>query len=176
MMVTPTMTLMSTVFKTNEMMMMLQPKGKDDDTHDDPFERFLAISQRQPFCKAVKEFRDLVQTENFGRMSTPSAEDAERRVEALRSNFTTRVVMEEPQLFQAWSVLTLDEQDAFLCRLFLPRALGGLFLDGGGAPGEHQRMKNSDVHDEEGSNQDSENNAFFPEEDDLGEISSLEAD
>jgi hypothetical protein len=156
----------------------MMPDRDDGVKLDDLFERFLQISQQEPFCQAMRKFRGVENNmAGGGRMSTPSAQDAGRRADLLRNRFTT-AIDDQTELVKAWSLLTVDEQDSFLCRLFLPHALGGFLfaLDGGGdgaSGAEHQRSAVDD--DKEVSDQDSENNAFLPEED-MDEISSLEGD
>lgn len=153
---------------------MLRPPPTVKDDADDALEHFLVLAQREPCYQAVQDFWHMEQQHKAGgpqRLSTPSAEEAGRGVVALRTRFTSAIViaLERTELLEAWSLLTLDEQDSFLCRLFLPRALGGLLLRNSGAgavPGEEHGR--SVVHEEEEtlSDIDSEINACLPEEDD----------
>jgi hypothetical protein len=161
-------------------MMQSQSQEKMDD--DDPFGRFLSASKREPFYSNVRTFRDLIQREkDFGRLNTPSAFDAERRVEMMRLRFADVVLKGAGtgMPFESWSMLSPDRQDEFICLLFLPRVLGGLFDD----DDDDDDIDMNISHDVDKSpmlqDDDSEKNANMSrssEEDDMGEISSLDSD
>jgi hypothetical protein len=107
---------------------------KDDDDETTTFDRFLSSALREPFTTAAREFRDLIQAEEAGRLETPSAEDADRRVRKTRLRFVAEVVEQAesattPEQRELWSLLSSNRQDEYLCRLFLPPVLGGLYGD-----------------------------------------------
>lgn len=141
----------------------MQPPSNDN-ADDDHLERLISASKEEPFCSSVKSFRDLVQKEEKnGRLSNPSAEDASRRAERLRLRFSKEV---DDKLL-LWTKLSSDQQDEFICRMFLPHVLGGLFEDD--ASGLRHEVGSDDDH--------SEKNAYrCSGEEDICEISSIESD
>jgi hypothetical protein len=102
-----------------------------DDDDDLTFDRFLSAALREPFTTAAREFRDKIRAEEDGRLETPSAEAADRRARKTRLRFATEVVEQvastTPEQHDLWSLLSPDSQDEYLCRLFLPLILGGLY-------------------------------------------------
>ena len=81
------------------------------------------LETRQP---ALRKFRrDWKKLHNHNN-ETPSAFMATREAQAMRQDFTQRVVHSMGSHEQAqWAELTEDTQDTFLCHLFLPPGMGG---------------------------------------------------
>mmetsp|Transcript_33782 Transcript_33782/g.99548 ORF Transcript_33782/g.99548 Transcript_33782/m.99548 type:complete len:107 (-) Transcript_33782:272-592(-) len=86
------------------------------------------------FMVSAKAFRTAIgkeESQKNKRLETPSAHLASSQAEDTRKRFERDVVEADGSAEQKrlWSELSVDEQDEFICRIFMPSILGGFFGD-----------------------------------------------
>ena len=101
-----------------------------------PLDRFVAVATTddQVFMVSAKAFRAAIgheESQHNLRLETPSAHLATSKADETRKRFEREVVQTDGNAEQKrlWSELSVDEQDEFICRIFMPPMLGGFFDD-----------------------------------------------
>ena len=102
----------------------------------DPLDRFVAAATTndKALMVSAKAFRTAIgqeESQHNKRLETPSAHLATSKADETRERFERDVLetvgnVEQKRL---WSELSADEQDEFICRIFMPPMLGGFFDD-----------------------------------------------
>jgi hypothetical protein len=92
---------------------------------------FMAAARAEPFYTAARELRNTIQGDDKHRLETPSAAEALVGAQKTRTRFTTELVeaVGTQDQRQLWIQLGLNLQDEYICRVFLPIALGGVYGD-----------------------------------------------
>jgi hypothetical protein len=91
---------------------------------------FMTVARAEPFYTAARELRNTIQGDDKHRLETPSASEALVGAQKTRIRFTELVEAVGTQdQRQLWIQLGLNLQDEFICRVFLPIVLGGIYGD-----------------------------------------------
>jgi hypothetical protein len=91
---------------------------------------FMTAARAEPFYTAARDLRNTVQGDDKHRLETPSAAEALVGAQATRTRFTELVEAVGTQdQRQLWIQLGPNLQDEYICRVFLPIVLGGIYGD-----------------------------------------------
>jgi hypothetical protein len=91
---------------------------------------FLTVARADPFYTASRQLRNTIQRDDTHRLETPSATEALVGAQATRTRFTELVETVGTQnQRQLWTQLGPNLQDEYVCRVFLPIMLGGIYGD-----------------------------------------------
>jgi hypothetical protein len=91
---------------------------------------FMTVARTEPFYTAAGELRNAIQDDEKHRLETPSAAAALVGAQATRNRFTELVEAVGTQdQRQLWIQLGPNLQDEYICRVFLPIVLGGIYGD-----------------------------------------------